>query len=514
MVIGIGGPPAQAAHDYQVTVDRAAMTTLDSQWQEYFGMHRSMAASDPWQTIRAPNDFGWRFRPRLERQGVDRPRVLDDPDTGGTIKLDLVDMYNASGYKMDFILTALQDRQKTGVFNMFDRMPAYPLDRDEAYWTYRLMYEFRDPGYNRDHVYIQLGNEINGTGQWNPWPGAVGFNDPDKIQPYVEGFFVEAVKGLYQASRDVYNGNKEAIKVVGPSVANAYEQATFDWVRDLMDYTITGSYTDPATHAVIDTAWSGMENQTVREHVDIFSIQYPFGGGNIDNGQTMLDQYYDEFMANPTKANVEGIWITEELGHGGPRELIKQAARYIDWVAGKGLNADQSRLIWWGADSADDPNDPDDNDEPAEIAVRTLAEYAGEGQLSMETQDQHFEADMWIFLNESDPDEVRLMVIFEPEGQFTLGGIRFFLPSDLADLDWVAEAMQTFSNSPPQVFTPGVLVQGDQVRLDFQRLVDEPVLISLTASLNPEPGSLMLLSAASVMLLARRGGRMIREGSC
>ncbi len=476
--------------DFQVSLVNHPWTPLAGEWQQYFGMHRSMLPTDPWDTIRAPAGYGWHFVPPEQRTGPERPRVM----TGsGTIRLDLDDMTNGQ-FSMPEILTKLQDRGKTGVFNMFDRVGAYPLDRDLAYWTYRLMYGHRDPAYNKDHLFIQLGNEINGVGQWNPWPTVFTTpNDPAKIAPYVEGFFVEAVKGLYQASRDTYGPNdKTSIKVLGPSVANAHTQATFEWTQQLMDYPIQGSYTNPVTGQLIDTPWSGMEGQTVADQVDILSIQYPFQ--NLAGGRAMLQQYHDAFIAT---GKVEGIWLTEELYVGGPRHLIQRAARFMDFVADNNLTPGQARLLWFLPDA---PNDPAGMATPA---IQKLAEYAGEGALSMQVQSLEG-ADFYLFINDSDPHERRLMAILEPTFGYTLGGIRFYLPPAWANLDWTVQAYATDPDTAVDPFIPGLLMQGDQVRLDFQRDISTPLLISLTAPHAPEPAAAGALLAAAALLRRRR----------
>lgn len=525
LTTAFSAPPAHAV-DYQAYLD-SGMQPLNSGWQEYFGMHRRFNADDPWETVRAPNWYGWRHKPRNERNwdestGTFHQRVLSDPlYMDAQFPLALTDMENArpasqgGPINMQTALNAIQERRKAAVINIFDKVQQYPLDRDEAHATAKLMYQYAGsstlppgvpdwPTYNRDHLYIQLGNEINGIGQWNPWRDVfrdknLHFNDLNKIEPYVQAFFTEAVKGIRQASRNVYNDNAEAIKIVGPSVADAFSTASLTFYQALMEQPIdTDWYTDPSLGHQTQKAPFGVYNLKVKDFIDIVSIQYPFASSTnpLATGIARLNNYYDAFIATE---QAEGVWITEELWTGGPRDLIQRAARYIDWVKSKGLDKNGSRLIWFIPIPGDSNyDDRDAIDGPAFPAAVTLGNYAGPGSdFSMKYVDAG-NAHLYLFWNESDSKELRMMAIFEPKPNqnFTLGGIRFHLPSPPSGAPawsdsawtWSTQGWQTYAQATPVAFTPGmtspVVQNGDEVRLDFQRAMEaeSPLLISLVAS--------------------------------
>jgi len=497
VVMLVGPRMLQAAYNFQVTVEPWNMTSVPDSWRHYFGVHKLMSETDPWQGVRAPGSFGWKIKPESQRTGPWRT----GPWSGETFRLGLEDMVNNSSMTMSTILPKLNDRDKLAVINMLDREDV-PLDRNFTYWVYRLMYE-QSPTYNKDNVFVQLGNEINGVGQWNPWPDVfTTSNDSNKIRPYVESFFVESVKGLYEASRDVYNDNKQAIKVVGPSIAGISSSSSRQWLSSLMNYQIQGSYTDPSTGQLINPPWSGMEGDRVYEHVDILSVHYPFD--NLAQGQASLQDVYDDYMAT---GKVNGIWITEEHGDGdkGPADMTRMAVRYAEWLGNNNLTSEQSRMMWYSTGDTSDPGGP------GMVAVRKMAEYMGTSSFYVD-KDEQSSADFYLFTDATGNGEVRIMALFEPDGILYVGGIRFYLPSEWADLSWTVEAFKTSLTSAPETFVPELLVEGDEVRLGFNRWLGGPVLISLVAPVsNPEPTTIMLLGCGLPLVLARRRRRLSRQ---
>jgi hypothetical protein len=189
-------------------------------------------------------------------------------------------------------------------------------------------------------VYWQLGNEINARGfvagmrglgrSWRVTP-----NDPSTIQTYAEYYLaptVEALRGVAPSA--------DAPKIILGSIGNAGQQASLQWLNDLLNYRFDGRYAP------------SLRGKRVADVVDVVAIHYLMTESG-DEWREKLDRLASQWIGN---GSVRGIWGTEELGiraaqsGNGGATALRVTGRWLDWALSENRSPEQVRfsLYGWG----------------------------------------------------------------------------------------------------------------------------------------------------------------------
>ncbi|MDZ4290107.1 MAG: hypothetical protein U0984_19225, partial [Prosthecobacter sp.] len=461
--------PTRAA--WTLSADPAAMRPLPSQWQQYFGIHYGTAAGydGPWfQTVRsygAPN-MGL---PRNADGTLNTAALTGTPVTGPflgeTYAVGPQDIRN-SNVNSPGLDTLVPDLLANGLTTIYPTPNLFfspqPVNQDLAYVTLRSVYgAFPDAA---TQVLWQWGNEINGK-NWDPSLTDTPPNQTSQVPFYAEAYFARGIEALQRVSQDLY-GDSQRIPVMSGSFANIYNVNYRNWMRDVLNYQITGTY---APTLVDSPIW---------QHVDILTVHYPFSAGK--SGGAVMQEMWDEWIVS---GKIPSLWVTEDHGQqgGGPSTVLARGMRYLDWIATNGANAEQTRLGWWGTD------DPDDPGGQAIEAVNLLGQVLAGTNIRQRafTLDG---AEIFLVGNGDAGNFTRLTIAIIPPGAEEAnsvitpvdpGTITLTLPAGgLANVG-PATAVQYSQTELSQTWTPAVSVVGQSLQITVGRAISSPVLISV-----------------------------------
>ena len=469
--------------DWTMGVHPENMIKLPSQWQEYFGVHYMTAdAQDSllWKTVRGYGGPHVGLPIKGVPTGEGEP-VRIGPFTGSEIRVSLRDIRrhrNPNSRSIDLLVPEIIQNDLTAIYIMTSVIhPSMGLfNKDMAYWALRLLYE-RFPDADK-HVYWQIGNEVNGlhfdpkglkekieaTGE-SRWKY---FNTKEQQDLYVEGYLAPAIESIYRVSQDVY-GDPHRIKILLGSAANSYNPNSIQWICDVMDRNIVGTQ---APSLVGDPVW---------KHIDILTIHYPFARGN---GGEVAQEVYERYMQT---GKVEGIWITEEHGRQGkgPVTIADRSLQFIHWIAKNHLNAEQTRLVWWGTGIEKPAGKPIE-------AVQILGKILSHLPLWV-AMEKRGDARIYVMVNEADQTIDRLTIVIVPDAssEISLGDLTLSLPEGGSPETWMVQATQFSSEEPPVGWNPETSWEESRLTINIGKQVAEPLILYLScqANLNSSGGS-------------------------
>lgn len=221
------------------------------------------------------------------------------------------------------------------------------LDTERTYALLDSIYGYRPGLANR--LYIQWGNEINGKHIGLPQPnirerlgmleafGGVDWSQYNRARdqrPFVENYFLPGVAVMREVSGRLFN-DPHALKVMSPSFANIYNPKFRRWMYGILDFPVDAK------------KFPALGVRQTSETIDILTVHYPF---SRPDGAAAMQEIWDRYGAT---GKIKGLWVTEEYGRdtSGPAGLIDRGLRYFSWLAANGLDANQTRLCWWGIEA-------------------------------------------------------------------------------------------------------------------------------------------------------------------
>jgi hypothetical protein len=461
------------AAGWTVSADPAAMRPLPSQWQEYFGIHYGTVAGydGPWfKTVRSyggPNKGLPRNADGTLNTNALTGTPMTGPFLGQTYSVGLADIrnYNTSSAGLDTLIPEVLANGLTTIYptpGLF--FPPQPVNQDLAYVTLRKVYEAFPTANNS--VLWQWGNEVNGK-NWDPSltndPPA---NQASQVPFYAEAYFARGIEATYRVSQDLY-GDSQRIPVVSGSFANIYNVNYRNWMRDVLNYQVTGAY---APTLAGDAIW---------QHMDILTVHYPFTAG--EGGGAVMQEMWDEWIAS---GKIPSLWVTEDHGQqgGGPSTILARSMRYLGWIATNGANASRTRLCWWGTNDNDDPGGQ------AIEAVNLLGQLLA-GTAIRQSSTTLEGAEIYLVANGDAESFTRLTLAIIPPGAEEPGGpaittvdpgtITLALPAGGIAIIGPATAVQYSRDAPSQTWTPVVNVASQDVQITVGRVISSPVLITI-----------------------------------
>ncbi len=513
---------ASARHDWELACDVQSWRKLPSTWPEYFGIHYSTRPG-PWRTVRgyAGPHVGFPHAGRPLGQG--QP-VRIGPYSGQPVQVALEDIRNWKRSEEQSLSTwipqlATDDRAAiyvtSGLFDSHGRQ--FP--KDLAYWTMRLCYQ--RPQAER-HIYWQWGNEINGDHfdmltpeeraaipGTSPWRFS---NLPVKQQRYVEWYLAPGIEATRRASQDVF-GDPRRIKILSGSCANSYNPRFREWFYGILDRTIEGEQAP------------SLKGTKVWQHLDVITIHYPFAAADRSGGgSAVLQEVFDRYVRaeNPSQTHrsqperpqeagpptgsgtgvkvlspsplrtvertgatdvpigfgsgstrVTGLWVTEEHGDSaqGAVTVIDRGLQYLDWVASNGLNAEQTRLCWWGADRQKAGG-------AGTAAAELLGHFFAHRQLACQRQTLG-SAPTYLIAGSQKGRIDRLLVAIVPTAEQALGKLTLALRASRADQAWSAQAVQWSAKKPAESWSLAVAPTSGKLIITLDRTLQGPLTLLL-----------------------------------
>ena len=326
----------------QVSLDTAAApaVALKGDWNDYFGVHVDSAVG-PWKMVRQFDGPSFGFPVRDRHTGD--VKTFDGPFARQPVEVSLADFRDwkrkdARGLHEN--LKALIENDRAALFIAPWPTAITTLQQDHIWGAMKLIYG-ATPG-AEGRIFFQWGDDINHrrlgvvanqrSVGFEPRGGANaprGSNLPADAVAYVENYFAPAVEATRKASEEIFR-DPQHIPIILGSCARASVPENRDWYRRVLEQEITG-VTAPS-----------LKGRKVISLVDYLTVNYPFAG--------VHDSIALQELWTGHGDKVKGLWVTEEYGvsgrGAGAGTLLEKLARYLDWVAGNQLTAQQTRLFW------------------------------------------------------------------------------------------------------------------------------------------------------------------------
>ncbi len=341
--------PTAFPADVSLEVSPKALTPLASPWADYFGTHyarTSEEAGKTWNTVRSFGSphFG------IQEENPSAP-ARKGPFTGRDVHLMLDDFQSPRGdVTATQLLPQLIEHEFTAIYliSSIVRPTLEPFDKDRAYWAVRQVHEaFPEVA---PFLVWQMGNEVvsghfDPKGVWNrnergetggkrP-PGQkednfFGYDLDWKEDYYVNDYLAPAIEATERASQDVYKDPRKIQVALGSM--NPYNRQNLQFLASVMNRSFDGRQAPT------------LKGEPVWKHIDYLTVHYMTGS---DRTIETLQRYHDEYLQS---GKIQGLWITEDHGHAGkgPVTILERGLRFLDWAARNELNAQQTRLCWWG----------------------------------------------------------------------------------------------------------------------------------------------------------------------
>jgi hypothetical protein len=314
-----------------------------------------------------------------------------------------------------------------------------------------------------DHVYIQWGNEINGKHIGQPQVNVnerLGlleaghsnvdwsqYNKPEDQQPFVENYFLPAVSTLHEVSGKLFK-NPAAIKVMSPSFANIFNPKFREWMYGILEYPVDAK------------KFPGLGVRQTWQVIDVLTVHYPFAK---PNGAAVMQEIWNRYGNK-----IGRLWVTEEYGRdtSGPAGLIDRALSYFSWIAATGLDANQTRLCWWGIEKESSGGKP--IDAASAIGDWLLGKKLYYRQLKMngEVVDAIYAEDV---------QHPRYMLAFRNG----LSGVKYRIElSGMSHLVGIKSKATLYNTATkPVILTPLTTKVGDKLDIDLDVNGDGPLLL-------------------------------------
>jgi hypothetical protein len=165
--------------------------------------------------------------------------------------------------------------------------------------------------------------------------------------------------------------------------------------------------------------------------------------------------------------------VYEQFPGKGPVTILKRGLQFIEWVNHSGMSADQTRLIWWGADASKPGG-------KGREAVRLLGEFFGDADLWVRSETRG-KARVYLLATDENEDVARVMVAVIPSNSeaVSVAELIISLPSGTSEKKWSARAIQLSEDHPPVEEHPSLAVKANQLNLVIDREISEPFLVLL-----------------------------------
>jgi hypothetical protein len=341
---GCMAAPAQALNTVGISLDlsRQSLKPLKSGWEWYFGKNYGSAPAYNkalGMTIREYDGPNVMFPAGFSvANGYSRDNVLHN----------FRNWRRADAQGLDTNAAEIVAEGMDVIYGATLLKPDGTLDAALSYALLDSIYGYRKELLGR--VYIQWGNEINGKhlglpqanvnellGVIETVPGKVDwsqYNRPEDQRPFVENYFLPVVSLTREVSAKLFN-DPAAIKIMSPSFANIFNPAFRQWMYGILDFPVDA------------TRFPNLGVQQTSGTIDILTVHYPFAR---PDGTAVMQEIWDRYGATN---KIKGLWVTEDYGRdtSGPAGLIDRGMRYFSWVAANGLDANQTRLCWWGIEA-------------------------------------------------------------------------------------------------------------------------------------------------------------------
>jgi len=459
------------AAEITITLDQDSLTPLKSSWAEYFGTHYKSTpegSGSIWNTVRS---YGG---PHISIHDNPDSPTLKGPFTGRELHLSLSDIKGKRAVKgADVLIPDIVKNDLTAIYIMSGLVSPTlePFDKDLAYWALRRIYE-TFPAANTNLVW-EMGNEVV-SGHFDPrgiWKNIqnksakgkgrednfFGYDLAWKENYYVNDFLAPAIEATERAALDVYK-DPRAIRIALGSM-NPYNRENITFLRNVMDRKFE-SVQAPT-----------LNGEPVWKHIDLITVHYMTGSTRtIETLQGYLDNYV-------RTGKVRGIWITEDHGNGGkgPVTILDRGLRYLDWIARNGLDAEQTRLCWWG-EAQKDPGGQGTE------ATRLLGAFWKNQQIlfSRNKQKEMTVATMANASDENNLNRIMVAVIPSSEGHQNVDSLRLKLPGKAISKNWAAKAVIYSVEVPSKTSVAPVEKKDNMLEVNINAEVKGALLVMLT----------------------------------
>lgn len=342
--------------DFSVDATANSLRIMPSPWKDYFGLHSGLTYYSGLaeglikydgvlgvsvNTLRGCHNIGQLEQRITQTMNPGKPQRMG-PFQGSPVNIELSDLgtyYAGRYYPISDLMTELNGLDTKAVFNAAHIVPPGPnglQDKNKLYWAVRLIHEAHPEA--KDFIVWQAGNEVQsehfdpyGYKRKNTVAGYEKhkYNSQDKRDFYINMYLAPTLEAIQAASEDVY-GDKHAIKTYLGSTVRHYDS----WLFPILDAKFKSE------------AAPTLNGEEVWKHVDGVCPHYTLGGKAL----TDLQRTYDRYVKTD---KISDIWITESYGWGGRGSIsiIEQGFNFLSWASANGLNADQTRTIWWGAET-------------------------------------------------------------------------------------------------------------------------------------------------------------------
>jgi len=334
----------------------SAQTLGDTPWTEYFG------------SSTGPHE-GWG---RTSRVGSDRTRQIKAALKDGD-NIFVGDSIGLSSARKEAEVAIFMDSVEADDGTAFRQKVL-----NRALKLHQLQLKLGSP---MQEIYWQFGNEITSLKYvlnlraWAKQPvEPARTSDPWIIPYYVEYYLAPAIQSIIQA--EVLTGTE--IPVLLGSIGNANNPARREFLYELLDYEVVGSYA------------SDLAGLRVAEIVDFIDIHYLIAKSvHLKNEkgkyikrlkgsyEIALDEIYDPWIA---AGPVKGIWTSEEvgrsasdMGHGAAKAMLV-TARYLHWWSKHDISSENARALYFGTSLGP-------VDVSADLAMQTLFSFLGHSPL-------------------------------------------------------------------------------------------------------------------------------------
>ena len=483
--------------DLSADATSKSLKKMPSAWKDYFGVHCGLSyyfglaealhnykgmLGVNFNTLRGCEKAAHNFHRAEVTKSEDKP-LREGPFAGPPFRFELDDIgtYFGGRYRpfTDMMPELIQQDTKVVFITTHLAPPTDTgLDKNKLYWQVRLLHEAFPEA--KDIIRWQVGNEVQsehfdplGYRRLNQELGyqKYSYNSGQKLGFYINMYLAPALEAIQKASEDVY-GDKRAITTFLGSTVGHYET----WLFPILD-------------AKFDTDQAPTLNgQEVWKHIRGVCPHYSLGGTGLDNLQKIVDQYVKT-------DKIDDIWITESYGWGGrgPVSIIEQGFNFLTWAAKNDFDANEARVIWWGAD----------------------AEKAGGSGLSMvntlgtflANRDFHYmhqtddAANIYVVADSDSRDLERFYVVVSPKfhgehdtaeeaeldlkfdprstgaRRIDLRTLEIDLPKGAAKKNWTARGVQYSAYIPPQETTVPVSVEDGKLKAEINRRIVEPYIL-------------------------------------
>ncbi len=303
-----------------------------------------------WGTVRGYG--GVRVQLAATRHGPEH----EGPFLGRRLTVDAADFVTSDGTPVISLLKSADPRLTFiyGVQKIIQPSIEQPFDRDLLYWTVRQLHAV-DPERTR-RIFWEVGNEVVGA-HFDPkgiarLPENRGIKREDNFQGYdlawkqeyyAEEYLAPAIEAIRRASQDVY-GDPRAIRILLGSM-NPYNQPNRKFLEKTMATVFSGRIA------------TSLKGKPLADEIDALNVHYMFSDGRdqfdrVTAKEKTMQQYTEAYLRT---GMVKRLWITEEyggVGKGGT-SIVDTGFRFLGWAARNRLDAEQTRLIWYGDRAGD-----------------------------------------------------------------------------------------------------------------------------------------------------------------